>query len=595
MMSKASIRVLLSVLVATSVGVIVILAYFGIQTLNKVNSEWHLVYDVDMPMAHALEGISFAITDLRLQDQTILVDYDAAYLGKQLGDIAEARKAIDDRFPVWNAIPNKDPEAVAAFDKFYAEYKKWEAEHDEFVSLATKAAEDNDRTAHVAARDLSRGSLRDTRKVMEGELEATSKLVNAKLTEQMMQTVAIEKQAVTGFATVALVGIVVALVIAAVVLQSVRSSVLKGVAYAEAVQRGEYGAVIEHPGNEIGKLTRAIEKMKVSLVEKMLGMQELEGTLLESEERFRAVFEGAADGIFLLSSDGAVKFANAAMAAMHGYTIDEMLSLDLRDLDSPESARLAPARMKRLLAGEAMTFQVEHFCKNGRLIPVEVTANTVVVGQEEYVLAFHHDITERKRAEAKLAKSLSSIIGVVGQVVQTRDPYTAGHERRVSELATRIAEDMGMSAGQIDEIRVAALIHDVGKMSVPAEILCKPGELSQIEFELIKAHAESGYEILLSAEMEASIIDMVYQHHERCDGSGYPRGLTSDELLIGAKVLAVADVVEAMSSHRPYREALGIAPALAEIEWGSGQLYDAIIVESCLRVFREQGFVFSVV
>ncbi len=177
--------------------------------------------------------------------------------------------------------------------------------------------------------------------------------------------------------------------------------------------------------------------------------------------------------------------------------------------------------------------------------------------------------------------------------METRDPYTAGHERRVSQLAMRIAEEMGLPADEIEAIRIAALIHDVGKISVPAEILSRPGELTVMEFDLIKEHAEAGYRILASANMEAPISEMVYQHHERCDGSGYPRGLREDELLVGAKVLAVADVVEAMSSHRPYRAAIGVEPALAEVERGAGQLFDAVVVETCLRIFREQGFVFT--
>lgn len=203
------------------------------------------------------------------------------------------------------------------------------------------------------------------------------------------------------------------------------------------------------------------------------------------------------------------------------------------------------------------------------------------------------DITERRRTDALLAESLSSIISVVGRVVETRDPYTAGHERRVAELAVCIAEDMGMTALETENIRIAALIHDVGKISVPAEILSKPGSLSALEFELIKCHPESGYQILFEASMDESIAEMVRQHHERCDGTGYPRGLSGDELLTGAKVLMVADTVEAMVSHRPYRPGLGTEVALAEIARGAGLTYDSHVAESCLRVFHEREFVFS--
>jgi len=221
------------------------------------------------------------------------------------------------------------------------------------------------------------------------------------------------------------------------------------------------------------------------------------------------------------------------------------------------------------------------------------TVEFALDGQPLAMFGVIQDITERRRADELLAESLSSMISVVGRVVEMRDPYTAGHERRVAELAVSIAEEMGMPALETENIRIAALIHDVGKISVPAEILSRPGTLSPLEFELIKCHPESGYQILFEASMDESIAEMVRQHHERCDGSGYPRGLTSDEILVGAKVLMVADVVEAMVSHRPYRPGLGTKMALDEIEKGAGQLYDSGVAESCLRVFREQSFSFS--
>lgn len=201
-------------------------------------------------------------------------------------------------------------------------------------------------------------------------------------------------------------------------------------------------------------------------------------------------------------------------------------------------------------------------------------------------------LRERESNLEQLESSLSSIIEVVGQVVEARDPYTAGHQRRVSQLAVRISEEMDLPAEDIEQIRVAALLHDVGKISVPAEILSKPGKLSAVEFELIKSHSEDGFRIISSAHMAGPTAEIVYQHHERCDGSGYPRGLTEDDLLEGAKVLMVADVVEAMSSHRPYRASLGMGPALAEVERGSGVQYDTAVADACKRAINA-GFVFS--
>ena len=204
-----------------------------------------------------------------------------------------------------------------------------------------------------------------------------------------------------------------------------------------------------------------------------------------------------------------------------------------------------------------------------------------------------HAEEEILRQMERVDRTLASVIEIAGSIAEARDPYTAGHQLRVSEISVRISQEMGMSAEQTEEIRVAALIHDVGKMSVPAEILSKPGQLSPMEFELIKGHAEAGYRIISSANMEGPAAEIVYQHHERCDGSGYPRGLKADDLLTESKVLMVADVVEAMMSHRPYRPGLGIDAALAEVERGAGAGYDADVCRACVRIFREQGFVLS--
>jgi PAS domain S-box-containing protein len=192
-----------------------------------------------------------------------------------------------------------------------------------------------------------------------------------------------------------------------------------------------------------------------------------------------------------------------------------------------------------------------------------------------------------QQQKERIDRMLTSVIDVTSTIVETRDPYTAGHQRRVADIAVRIACDLGMSERQIDDIRVAALIHDVGKVQIPAEILGKPGAISPLEYEILKGHAEAGYHVVSSANMDVAIADMVHQHHERCDGSGYPRGLHGDQMLPGAKVLAVADVIEAMMSHRPYRAARGLDEALAEIEEGAGTRYDADVARACVALFRE--------
>lgn len=192
-----------------------------------------------------------------------------------------------------------------------------------------------------------------------------------------------------------------------------------------------------------------------------------------------------------------------------------------------------------------------------------------------------------------LKKSLKDSIQAIAATLEMRDPYTAGHEKRVAQLAVATAHEMGLPETQIEGIHIGGLIHDIGKIQVPAEILSYPGRLSKAQFELIKAHPQAGYDIIKGIEFPWPVAQMILQHHERLDGSGYPQGLKGDEISLEARILAVADVVEAMASHRPYRPGLGIDKALEEISRNSGVHYDAAAVDACLRLFREKGFAFE--
>jgi len=221
---------------------------------------------------------------------------------------------------------------------------------------------------------------------------------------------------------------------------------------------------------------------------------------------------------------------------------------------------------------------------------------TVMPGYEETlgrVLVATTDVTAVVEAEQALREALTGTIEAIGLTTETRDPYTAGHQRRVTELAVAIAEELGLKAEQVEGIRAAGLLHDIGKMAIPAEILSKPSRLSEMEMALIQSHPRIAYDILKSIAFPWPLAMIVLQHHERIDGSGYPEGLHGDEILLEARILAVADTMEAMASHRPYRASLGTEAALAEIEGGRGTRYDADAADACVRLFREDRFAFE--
>jgi len=213
-----------------------------------------------------------------------------------------------------------------------------------------------------------------------------------------------------------------------------------------------------------------------------------------------------------------------------------------------------------------------------------------------------YDITDRKIAEEKLIENYSKlekmtegVIQALSLTLESRDPYTAKHQMEVSRLAVAIARKMNIDEDRLEGIRIAGLIHDIGKITVPSEILNKPGKISMPEFEIIKTHCETGYNILKDIEFPWPIATIIRQHHERIDGSGYPRGLKDNEIILEAKVIAVADVVEAMSSHRPYRQALGLKAALDELEDKKGILYAQDVADACLHLFNSNKFTFEAI
>jgi PAS domain S-box-containing protein/putative nucleotidyltransferase with HDIG domain len=329
-----------------------------------------------------------------------------------------------------------------------------------------------------------------------------------------------------------------------------------------------------------------------------------EKAVSESEGRFRSLIETTSDWVWEVNEKLVYTYVSRKIHDILGYEPEEVVGkapVDLMPLK--EANRVARVFDTALSEKKPFAF-VENVClhKDGHKVVLE-TSGVPFFDASGSVRGFRgvdRDVTERKRAEEeaqesfrKLQRTVEGTIQAIALTVETRDPYTAGHQRRVTKLAYAISREMGLPNDQIQRVRIAGLLHDLGKIFIPTEILSKPGQLTEVEFAIIKSHPQAGHEILKNIEFPYPIADIVIQHHERLDGSGYPAGLKGEEIVIEAKILAVADVVEAMSSHRPYRPALGLDKALKEIVNNKGTLYDAKVVEACMRVFSGGAFKFD--
>jgi PAS domain S-box-containing protein/putative nucleotidyltransferase with HDIG domain len=338
------------------------------------------------------------------------------------------------------------------------------------------------------------------------------------------------------------------------------------------------------------------------IVEDITERKRAEIALIESESKFKNLVEESIAGVYIIQ-DGVFKYVNQRCAEIHGYTVEEMVDkLSPKETILPDDLPIVEENIRKRLSGETVTvhFTFRVVRKDKKVVHIEVYGSSMMYQGKPAIIGTLIDITERKLAEEelkqtleKLRKSLGGTIRAMAATVETRDPYTAGHQKRVTHLARSIAQEMGLSKDTIEGIRMAGIIHDIGKISVPAEILSKPTKLTDMEFNLIKIHPQSGYDILKEIDFPWPIAQIVLQHHERMDGSGYPNLLKNGQIIVEAKILAVADVVESMASHRPYRPALGIDVALNEIEQNKGALYDTEAVEVCVRLFREKGFTFE--
>jgi len=339
--------------------------------------------------------------------------------------------------------------------------------------------------------------------------------------------------------------------------------------------------------------------------------KKLEGAVLDNEERYRLIAEHAADVIWTVDMNMRPTYISSSITRLLGYSVQEAMAKPMGEVFTPASFKPAMQALEEELGiankeqtdlGRSRTLELELVHKNGSIVPVEVVYAFLLDAEAQpvEVLAVARDITKRRQAqdEAKhstrtLIKAMEQTIQAMAIIVEMRDPYTAGHQQRVTQLACAIAKQMGLPEGQIIGIRLAGLIHDIGKVRVPAEILTNPDGLSEPEFTMIKAHPQVGYEILKAIDFPWPVAQIVLQHHERMNGSGYPLGLSGEDIIVEARILAVADVVEAMAFHRPYRPALGIDKALEEISQNKGVLYDSKAADACLTLFRDKKFDFD--
>jgi PAS domain S-box-containing protein/putative nucleotidyltransferase with HDIG domain len=327
-----------------------------------------------------------------------------------------------------------------------------------------------------------------------------------------------------------------------------------------------------------------------------------EAALQASEQRYRHLIETATEGIALLDAERRMTLVNDELCRLLGFEAEELLGA-LPDLYLlPDDLPTHLKRWEARRAGQVGRRETRLRCKDGTPRWVLVSAQPIVdeAGCFAGALTMFTDIHERKLAEEharrtleRLRLSTEAAVKTLARTVELRDPYTAGHQERVAELAVAIGDRLKLRPRTMTSLRIAALIHDLGKIAVPAEILARPGALTEAERHLIEQHPERAYEILREMRFPGPVASIVHQHHERLDGSGYPRGLRDKKIHIGSRIIGVADVVEAMSSHRPYRPALGIEAAFAEVESQKGTLYDSAVVDACVVLFREQGFGFS--
>lgn len=334
----------------------------------------------------------------------------------------------------------------------------------------------------------------------------------------------------------------------------------------------------------------------------LIRIQKTEKKLKESEERYRSLIESSSDHIFMLDRNGNYIMSNNKTYDVDSRNVDSLVGRNLKEIYPKDFAETFKEHLEDVFAkNKEIHFEKKIFFENKEYRHVKILLYPICsYGRINFVGGISHDITELKKVEESLLKSMErlrkatgGIIDVIATAVEIRDPYTAGHQKRVANLARLIANELGLSSELTEGIRLAGSIHDLGKISVPSDILSKPGRLKDIEYSLIKSHPQTGYDIIKDIEFSWPLSKIIFQHHERIDGSGYPMGLQGDEIMIESQILAVADVVEAILSHRPYRPAFSIDVAMDEIDRNKGILYNKNVADTCFMLFRDKNFRFS--
>ena len=324
-----------------------------------------------------------------------------------------------------------------------------------------------------------------------------------------------------------------------------------------------------------------------------------EEALRAAEDQFRGLVEQSIAGIYIVQ-DGKFAYVNPRFAEILGYgSGNELIGQDNLAVVAEIDRGTVAENIRRRLEGEvqSVSYNFTAVRKDGSTIDAGVHGSLATYRGRPAIIGLMQDISEKKRAEeqikgyvAQLENTFMQAVIIATTLGEMRDPYTADHERRVGEIAAAIGVELGFDPRRVEGLRVTGYLHDIGKVAIPAEILARPGKLTPTEFLLVKEHARASYDLLKGVAFPWPVAEVALQHHERLDGSGYPQGLKGEAILLEARILAVADTIEAMSSHRPYRPGLGIDAALSEIERGRGAAYDPVVVDTCLRLFREKGY-----